>query len=125
MMRARTALVRRACVFSLLQLTHMAAVQELSDGPACGNVTRGLGREPVLSSGADWRGGSGVLTRKSGSEVLLVHRSPKQGGYWHVVAGGVEPGESEREAAKRELREETGLVADAVPGVEVVEYVSR
>jgi hypothetical protein len=39
MMRARAALVRRACVFSLLQLTHMTAVQELSDGPACGNVT--------------------------------------------------------------------------------------
>jgi dATP pyrophosphohydrolase len=63
------------------------------------------------------------VTRKSSSEVLLVHRSPKQGGYWHVVAGGVEPGESVREAAKRELREETGLVADAVAGVEAVEYV--
>lgn len=63
------------------------------------------------------------VTRKSGSEVLIVHRSPKQGGYWHVVAGGVEPGESEREAAERELREETGLVADAVAGVEAVEYV--
>ena len=63
------------------------------------------------------------VTRKSGAEVLLVHRSPKQGGYWHVVAGGVEPGESEREAAERELREETGLVADALDGVEAIEYV--
>jgi 8-oxo-dGTP pyrophosphatase MutT (NUDIX family) len=63
------------------------------------------------------------VTRKSGCEVLLVHRSPRQGGYWHVVAGGVEPGESARQAAERELREETGLVADAVDGVEAVEYV--
>jgi 8-oxo-dGTP pyrophosphatase MutT (NUDIX family) len=63
------------------------------------------------------------VTRKSGSEVLIVHRSAEQGGYWHVVAGGVEPGETATEAAERELREETGLVADAVAGVEAVEYV--
>jgi 8-oxo-dGTP pyrophosphatase MutT (NUDIX family) len=63
------------------------------------------------------------VTRKSGSEVLIVHRSAEQGAYWHVVAGGVEPGETATEAAERELREETGLVADAVAGVEAVEYV--
>jgi dihydroneopterin triphosphate diphosphatase len=63
------------------------------------------------------------VTRKRGAEVLILHRSPVQGGYWHVVAGGVEPGESATEAAERELREETGLVAEAVAGVEVVEYV--
>jgi 8-oxo-dGTP pyrophosphatase MutT (NUDIX family) len=51
------------------------------------------------------------VTRKRGSEVLIVHRSPEQGGYWHVVAGGVEPGEAVEEAAERELREETALVA--------------
>jgi len=34
------------------------------------------------------------VTRKSLSEVLVLHRSPEQGGYWHVVAGGVEPGEA-------------------------------
>ena len=63
------------------------------------------------------------VTRKSGSEVLIVHRSPEQGAYWHVVAGGVEPGETATEAAERELREETGLVAKTVAGVEVIEYV--
>lgn len=63
------------------------------------------------------------VTRKSGSEVLLVHRSPEQGGYWHVVAGGVEPGETATEAAARELREETGLVAKVAAGLQVIEYV--
>jgi 8-oxo-dGTP diphosphatase len=63
------------------------------------------------------------VTRKSGAEVLILHRSAVQGGYWHVVAGGVEPGETATVAAERELREETGLVANAEAGVEVVEYV--
>ena len=63
------------------------------------------------------------VTRKSGAEVLILHRSAVQGGYWHVVAGGVEPGETATVAAERELREETGLIANAEAGVEVVEYV--
>jgi len=62
------------------------------------------------------------ITRKGASEVLVVRRSPDQGGYWHVVAGGVEPGESVTEAAARELREETRLVAEVTAGVEVIEY---
>ena len=63
------------------------------------------------------------VTRKGGSEVLLLHRSPEHGGYWHVVAGGVEPGEAVAAAAQRELHEETGLAAQVGQGVEVTEYV--
>ena len=63
------------------------------------------------------------VTRRSASEVLVLHRSPRQGGYWHVVAGGVEHGESATDAAARELREETGLVAEVTAGIEVTEYV--
>ena len=63
------------------------------------------------------------VTRRNGSEVLLVHRSPRQGSYWHVVAGGVEPGETAPEAAERELLEETGLVAKVTAGGKVSEYV--
>jgi len=63
------------------------------------------------------------VTRRRGQEILLVHRAPKQGDYWHVVSGGVESGETTAEAAARELREETGLVAHIGAGVEVTEYV--
>ena len=54
---------------------------------------------------------------------MILRRSALQGGYWHVVAGGVEPGETATLAAERELCEETGLVATVSAGVEVVEYV--
>ena len=64
------------------------------------------------------------VTRRRGREVLLLHRVPDDGGYWHVVAGAIEPGESAREAATRELREETGLVGRLRGGVEVVEHAT-
>jgi lipoyl(octanoyl) transferase len=54
-----------------------------------------------------------VFVRRGG-EVLVLHRSERQGSYWHSVAGGLEPGESWAEAAARELQEETGLVAEPV-----------
>jgi len=62
------------------------------------------------------------VTRRQRSQVLIVHRSPVQGSYWHVVAGGVEPGETAEQAARRELLEETGLTAPVVAPREVVEY---
>ena len=54
-----------------------------------------------------------VFVRR-GEEFLVLHRSERQGSYWHGVAGALEEGEDYRQAAIRELREETGLVAEPV-----------
>jgi dATP pyrophosphohydrolase len=62
------------------------------------------------------------VTRRHRAQVLIVHRSPVQGSYWHVVAGGVEAGETAEQAAARELKEETGLDATPVAAQHVVEY---
>jgi 8-oxo-dGTP pyrophosphatase MutT (NUDIX family) len=51
-----------------------------------------------------------VFVRR-GDEYLILRRSPKQGGYWHCVAGALEVGETAADAAARELLEETGLAA--------------
>jgi 8-oxo-dGTP pyrophosphatase MutT (NUDIX family) len=48
---------------------------------------------------------------RRGQQFLVTHRSPDGGGYWHTIAGGVEPGETSDAAAVRELWEETGLEA--------------
>ena len=52
-----------------------------------------------------------VIVRR-GSAYLILHRTPRDGAYWHGVAGALEEGESFAQAARRELEEETGLVAE-------------
>jgi lipoyl(octanoyl) transferase len=48
-----------------------------------------------------------VVVREDG-RVLLLRRSVERGGFWQPVTGRIEPGEAAEEAARRELREETG-----------------
>jgi 8-oxo-dGTP pyrophosphatase MutT (NUDIX family) len=49
-----------------------------------------------------------ALLAPTGRILLLRHRGPRAP-FWATPGGGLEPGESFEEAARRELREETGL----------------
>lgn len=59
------------------------------------------------------RGSVVVLPLLEGGRVLLVRQFRYAAGksLWELVAGGLEPGETPRAAAQRELREETGYLA--------------
>ncbi|HUJ55110.1 MAG TPA: NUDIX domain-containing protein [Gaiellaceae bacterium] len=60
---------------------------------------------------------------RRGEEFLCTHRAPDGGGYWHVIAGGVEPGEEFHAAALRELEEETGLALERIEPIGEFAYV--
>ena len=62
-----------------------------------------VGSRPLIAVGAD------VLVQRDESEVLLQLR--RDGRYWSVPGGALEPGESLEDTARRELREDTRLVA--------------
>jgi len=52
-----------------------------------------------------------ILFRRNGNKVeyLLLKRLPERNGFWQPVTGGVEEGETRKEALRREIREETGI----------------
>lgn len=58
----------------------------------------------------------GVVPVDDRGRILLVQqwRHPVERLSWEIPAGGIEKGESKEEAARRELREETGYAADEV-----------
>jgi 8-oxo-dGTP pyrophosphatase MutT (NUDIX family) len=53
-----------------------------------------------------------VYVHRAGPEFLLLERTAEHGGFWQGVTGAPEWGESDDEAARRELREETRLDAE-------------
>ena len=64
-----------------------------------------------------WRNpgvGAAVLVRDGAGRVLLIRRAPgsTKPGWWAIPAGYVDYGEDVREAARREMQEETGLIVE-------------
>jgi ADP-ribose pyrophosphatase len=47
-----------------------------------------------------------------GINLIQIYRYPTQQFLWQLPAGGIEPGNSELDTAKAELKEEAGLTAD-------------
>ena len=77
----------------------------------------------------DWsqpRVGASVLVRRADGAIVLIKRSREPGaGRWAVPGGYVEPGEKVGEAAKREAREETGLIVDDLSLIGVFDMIER
>ena len=67
--------------------------------------------------------GVGVVCLK-GDQVLLVKRAkPPITWQWSIPGGGQELGETTREAALRELKEETGVEAELIGLIDVIDTV--
>jgi len=65
----------------------------------------------------------GVVVWK-GDKVLVVRRgAPPRDGQWSIPGGGQELGETVRETAVREVREETGLEIRLTALIDVVDYI--
>jgi len=68
------------------------------------------------------RGGAVVLV---GHEMLLIRYAPEDGEKYFIPGGGVEAGETPRDAAERELTEETNLIGVAERQLAVVRNHDR
>lgn len=65
----------------------------------------------------------GVVCLKGDAVLLIRRRRPPRQGEWSLPGGRIEPGERAVDAALRELREETGVEAEIVALVDVVDGV--
>lgn len=69
--------------------------------------------------------GVGAVVMKDG-EVLLIRRGkPPKAGEWSLPGGAQELGETTREAAAREVKEETGLMVDVLDLLDVIDFIDR
>jgi len=66
---------------------------------------------------------AGLMIANADGRVFVGKRiDTKEGDWWQMPQGGIDPGEDPREAAFRELYEETGIAADKV---EIVSQTRR
>jgi 8-oxo-dGTP diphosphatase len=69
--------------------------------------------------------GVGVVVLKEDSVLLIQRGKPPRRGQWSIPGGKQELGETWREAAHREVMEETGLEIELVGLVDVVDAIGR
>lgn len=71
-----------------------------------------------------WFGGVRVVIPDEEGRILMVRQHHEDKDIWMVPGGGIEEGENAREAAEREILEETGLIIHVVDLLWHVEEVS-
>ena len=69
--------------------------------------------------------GVGVVVIKDGCVLLIRRGKPPRAGAWSLPGGRQRLGETVREAARRELREETGVEAAVTELLDVVDSITR
>lgn len=71
------------------------------------------------------RVGASIACWKDGRVLLVERAKPPIAGVWSLPGGSVEHGETVREAALRELVEETGVTAEIAGLVDVLDVIRR
>ena len=69
--------------------------------------------------------GAGAVIVEDGKVLLVKRKAPPKAGYYSIPGGLVEVGESVREAAKREVLEETGLIVEVGELIDVIDNIVR
>jgi 8-oxo-dGTP diphosphatase len=71
------------------------------------------------------RAGGGAVWRRgdAGLEVVVVHRPHYDD--WSLPKGKVDPGETDEDAARREVQEEAGVEVDLGPELPAVHYIDH
>jgi len=69
--------------------------------------------------------GVGAIVVEDGRAVVVRRASDPLKGHWSIPGGAVELGETLRQAAVREVREETGLVVETGEVLEVFDSITR
>lgn len=81
--------------------------------------------DPIEPLAAQPRLGASIVCWKDGRVLLVERAKPPIAGVWSLPGGSVEHGETVRDAALRELAEETGVTAEIIGLVDVLDVIRR